>query len=166
MTQHYEWGQQEHRPRTTQWGSARGMAGLTANLTQHKITWKESLSEELSRSAQLISMSLGNQFDCLNWCGKTQPESGWHLVWSPGLCESSCRKMPDESNLGRKILFWLIVSGHRLSWWESHEGRRLRQLVTCTCSQEAGRHECWCSAHFLLFIQLPAHGRPTSDDLI
>ena len=44
---------------------------LIVNLTQTRVTWEESLSEELSRSGWPVGTCVEDCLDCVNWCGKT-----------------------------------------------------------------------------------------------
>lgn len=45
---------------------------LSVNLTQYRTTWKENLSERLSRPACPMGMSLKDCPDYMSWCAKTQ----------------------------------------------------------------------------------------------
>lgn len=64
-----------------------------------------------------------------------------------------------KTTSGRKGLFRQTVWGQCLSPWERHGGKSVRHLVTL-CAQWERESNCWCSEHFLHFIQAgpPAHG--------
>lgn len=69
----------------------------------------------------------------------------------------------------RKGLCCFTLGGCNSSWLGQPAGRDIRWL--CTLSQEVGRGEFWCSAHFPLFIQSAPQpvltlrvGLPSSDE--
>lgn len=55
------------------------VVSLSVNLTQYRTTWKENLSERLSRPACPTGLSLKDCPDYMNWCAKTLP-----LMVEPG----------------------------------------------------------------------------------
>lgn len=69
-----------------------GRSVFFVNTTQPRIPWEDSLMEELSWSGLPTGMFVWDYLEYLNWCGKTQPESGWYRFPGSGLWTVSERR--------------------------------------------------------------------------
>ena len=69
-----------------------GRSVFFVNTIHPRIPWEDSLMEELSWSGLPTGMFVWDYLEYLNWCGKTQPESGWYRFPGSGLWTVSERR--------------------------------------------------------------------------